>query len=62
LLKIEVGIDFSATPASADVVLLSEFTDRAALDGYQQHPLHTVMKPEIAAMTAERRLVDHDID
>lgn len=61
LLKIEVGIDFSATAASADVVLLSEFTDRAALDAYQQHPLHAAMKPEIGAMTAERHLVDHEI-
>ncbi len=62
LLKIEVGIDFSDTDHSADVVLLSEFTDRDALDVYQGHPLHAAMKPEIGALTAERRVVDHTID
>lgn len=62
LLKIEVGIDFSASDASADLVLLSEFSDRAALDLYQRHPLHAQMKPEIGNMTAERRVVDHQID
>jgi hypothetical protein len=62
LLKIEVGIDFSAADASADVVLLSEFSDRDALDLYQRHPLHMQMKPEIGSMTAERHLVDHQID
>ncbi|HVI90101.1 MAG TPA: Dabb family protein [Dongiaceae bacterium] len=62
LLKIEVGIDFSASGTSSDVVLLSEFTDAAALETYQHHPLHAQMKPEIAGMTAERRVVDHDID
>jgi hypothetical protein len=62
LLKIEVGIDFSRSEASGDVVLLSEFADADALEGYQRHPLHAAMKPEIGAMTAERRVVDHDID
>jgi quinol monooxygenase YgiN len=61
LLKIEVGIDISRSETSADVVLLSEFADAAALETYQSHPLHAAMKPEIAAMTAERRVVDHDI-
>lgn len=62
LLKIEVGIDFSAAETSADVVLLSEFADLAALEIYQRHPLHVQMKPEIGSMTAERRMVDHKID
>jgi quinol monooxygenase YgiN len=62
LLKIEVGIDFSAGETSADMVLLSEFTNSEALDAYQRHPLHAQMKPEIGNMTAERRVVDHAID
>ncbi|HVJ43598.1 MAG TPA: Dabb family protein [Dongiaceae bacterium] len=62
LLKIEVGIDFSGIDYSSDVVLLSEFTDAAALETYQKHPLHVQMKPEIGNMTAERRVVDHMID
>lgn len=62
LLKIEVGIDISAAETSSDVVLLSEFADPGALETYQRHPLHVQMKPEIANMTAERRVVDHQID
>ena len=62
LLKIEVGIDVSGAETSADVVLLSEFADPAALEAYQRHPLHAQMKPEIGSMTAERRVVDHAID
>ncbi len=60
LLKIEVGIDFSQTAQSADVVLYSEFTDRAALDAYQVHPLHQAGKEYIGAAVTERRLVDFD--
>lgn len=40
LLKVEIGINVLADAHASDVLLLSEFTDRAALDGYQQHPLH----------------------
>ncbi|HVJ35329.1 MAG TPA: Dabb family protein [Terriglobia bacterium] len=62
LVKIEVGIDTGGEETSADVVLLSEFTDAAALETYQRHPLHMQMKPEIGKMTAERRVVDHIVD
>jgi hypothetical protein len=60
LLKLEVGLDFSATESSADVALYSEFADRAALDAYQVHPLHEAVKPFILAARLERRLVDYE--
>lgn len=60
LLKIEVGIDFSRTAFSSDIVLYSEFTDRAALDAYQVHPLHQAGKDYIGAAVAERRLIDFE--
>jgi hypothetical protein len=60
LLKIEVGIDFSCSEQSSDVVLYSEFTDRAALDAYQIHPLHQAGKSFIGGATLERRLVDFE--
>lgn len=62
LLRVEVGIDIGASEKSVDVVLLSEFSDAAALETYQRHPLHVQMKPEIGNMTAEWRVVDHQID
>lgn len=61
LLSIEVGIDFSRTDSSADVVLYSEFLDRAALDFYQVHPEHEALKPFIGGAAAERRLVDYEV-
>jgi hypothetical protein len=60
LVKIEVGLDFSRTDSSADLVLYSEFTDRAALEGYQRHPEHEALKPFIGGATCERRLVDYE--
>ncbi|HEX6592353.1 MAG TPA: Dabb family protein [Moraxellaceae bacterium] len=60
LLKIEVGINFCAEEAASDIVLYSEFSDRAALDAYQQHPEHEAIKPFIMAIRTERRIVDYD--
>ena len=40
LRSLEVGIDAGLDGAAWDVVLVSEFDDRAALDAYQVHPLH----------------------
>ncbi len=61
LLKLEVGIDFSRTQVSADIVLYSEFPDRAALDSYQAHPLHKEVKVFMGNITAERRVADYNV-
>ena len=61
VLAIEVGIDFSATEASADVVLYSEFTDRAALAAYQAHPLHQAVVAFIKEVVNTRHLVDYEV-
>jgi hypothetical protein len=61
LCSVEVGIDFSATPESADVVLVTEHDDRAALDAYQSHPEHVAMKAFIGAVREERRVVDYEL-
>ncbi|HWR01682.1 MAG TPA: Dabb family protein [Chlorobaculum sp.] len=60
MISIEVGIDFSRSDSSADVVLYSEFVDKAALEGYQRHPEHEALKPFIGAATSERKLVDYE--
>jgi hypothetical protein len=59
LLSIEVGLDFSGTDNSADIVLYSEFIDREALEGYQIHPEHEALKPFIGGASSERRLIDY---
>ncbi len=59
LLRIEIGIDFSRTENSADVVLYSEFSDRAELDTYQKHPAHEAVKAFIMEVCTERRIADY---
>ena len=58
LLLLEVGLDFSATAASADVVLVSEFASREDLAAYQAHPEHRAVAAFVSDVVAERRLVD----
>jgi len=60
LLRIEVGIDFLQSQESSDFVLYSEFESRAALDGYQAHPVHQAMVPMVRDVRVERRVVDYD--
>lgn len=61
LIKIEVGFDFLHSPESMDIVLYSEFESRAALDFYQQHPLHKAIMPFIGEARNERRVVDYEL-
>jgi quinol monooxygenase YgiN len=57
---IEVGSNFLTDTNSSDVVLYSEFVDRDALDGYQQHPLHLSVVLQVKALVSERRVVDYE--
>jgi hypothetical protein len=58
LVAIECGSDIGSGSAAADFILLSEFTDAAALALYQDHPLHLVAKQVVAAVMTDRRTVD----
>jgi hypothetical protein len=40
------------------VVLYAEFADRAALDVYQEHPLHLDAKAIVRVLTTGRRAID----
>ena len=61
MMAIEVGIDFSRTDSSCDVVLYSEFADHKALEAYQMHPEHEALKPFIGLVSTERRIVDYEV-
>ncbi|MEI8033466.1 MAG: Dabb family protein [Chlorobiaceae bacterium] len=61
MMAIEAGVDFSGGESSGDVVLYSEFVDRAALQAYQEHPLHQALKPFIGEASLERRVVDYEV-
>ena len=58
LVAIECGSDIGSGSTAADFILLSEFTDAAALAVYQEHPLHLVAKAVVAAVMTDRRSVD----
>lgn len=61
IVALEVGIDVSRSPASADVALYSSFENLADLESYQQHPAHKAVAGWIGKVTAERYLVDYEI-
>jgi quinol monooxygenase YgiN len=58
LRAIEVGLDIGYDAQADDVVLYSEFDDRAALDRYQSDPLHVAAKVIVRQYVTDRRVVD----
>ena len=58
LLAIEVGVDIGYDSGADDLCLYAEFADRAALDLYQNDPLHLAAKAIVAAHVTGRRAVD----
>ena len=61
ILHLEVGIAGSGLDSTYDVVLVSDFTDKAALDGYQIHPLHLDVKTFLAPIREARQAVDYEV-
>lgn len=61
MVKLEVGLDFSNSENSCDIVLYSEFESQEALDNYQLHPDHEKLKPFVSSCRYERRVVDFEI-
>ena len=60
IIEIEVGIDYSNTDASADVVLYSTFANRADLEAYVAHPDHQAIIPMMQRVTTSRKVVDYE--
>lgn len=58
---LEVGVDFSQSDSSCDIVLYSEFVDREALEAYQINPEHEAIKPFIGRVSMERRIADYEV-
>jgi hypothetical protein len=61
LVRLEVGIDFGRTEASADIALYSEFKNREALDGYYSHPEHLAVAEFIGEVRETRLVVDYEV-
>lgn len=60
ILKFEVALAQPGLEATYDVVLYSEFADRAALDAYQEHPQHVALKPFVVAVREARQCMDYE--
>ena len=61
ILEWEVGIRQPGLDASVDVVLVSTFADRAALDAYQSHPHHKAVSALIGPWRRTREVLDYDV-
>ena len=60
-LKFEVVLAQPGLEATYDVVLYSEFTDKAALDAYINHPTHKAVVPFIGAVREGRQCMDYEV-
>ncbi|NGZ84912.1 Dabb family protein [Duganella aceris] len=61
ILKFEAALAQPGLEATYDVILYSEFADKAALDAYQNHPDHVAIKPFFGAVRDERQCMDYEI-
>jgi hypothetical protein len=61
IVKFEAVVAQPGLEATYDVVLYSEFEDRAALEAYQDHPDHVALKPFFGAVREARQCMDYQI-
>jgi quinol monooxygenase YgiN len=61
ILKFEVVIAQPGLEATYDVLLYSEFEDKAALDAYATHPTHKALVPFIGAIREARQCMDYRV-
>ncbi len=59
--SIEAGVDFSRSERSFDLGLVTRHTDRAALEVYQQHPVHQEVVSFIRARAQGSAAVDFEV-
>nr|WP_239483043.1 Dabb family protein [Paraburkholderia sp. C35] len=61
ILHLEVGIATPGLDSTYDVVLVSDFTDKAALEAYQIHPAHLEVKAFLGPIREARQAVDYEL-
>lgn len=60
ILRLEVGLAAPGLESTYDVVLVSDFADKASLDAYQVHPTHEALKDFVKAVRESRECVDYE--
>jgi Stress responsive A/B Barrel Domain len=58
---LEVGLDIRSASDPWDIVIYSEFDDRAGLDAYQVHPEHVKVAELIGGMRELRAAIDYEV-
>jgi hypothetical protein len=61
ILHLEVGLGGAGLDSTYDVVLVSDFADKASLDAYQVHPTHEALKSFVGAVRESRECVDYEV-
>ncbi|QOL48829.1 Dabb family protein [Massilia litorea] len=61
ILTFEVTLAQPGLEATCDVVLYSEFENKAALDAYAVHPTHKALVPFIGAIREGRQCMDYEV-
>ena len=59
--RLEVAVAAPGLECTYDLVLYSEFDDRAALDAYQVHPTHAPVKSFMRSVVVARQCMDYEI-
>ena len=60
ILSFHVGIKTPTLEGNVDVVLVSVFSDRTALDAYQQHPHHKAISAQLSELRNTRSVLDFE--
>lgn len=59
--RLEVGLNFSPRDVARDIVLDSDFADRAGLETYAAHPEHQKVVAFVKEVVEETRVVDYEV-
>ena len=57
---LSAGVHQNFTPGGYDLCLVSQLTDRAALEAYQVHPAHLEVKKFVHSVVCQRAAVDYE--
>ena len=60
IVELEAGLDFSETPASFEVGLLTKFKTREDLEIYRTHPVHQEVVAFVQKTTSARAVTDFE--
>lgn len=61
IVELEAGLDFSDSPASFEVGLLTKFHSREDLETYRVHPVHQQVVRFVQKTTSARAVADFEV-